>query len=120
MTNARTAVETVLSPRFARPVLAKNGRAATFANRTQAHAAAARVTAQGATAWVTARHPFLVVVECGDGGGVDADTHGLAVSLRCGAIKLPAQAHERGRQGAAADREESGENRPAVMPMVRP
>lgn len=66
MTNAHTAVETILSPRFARPVLAKNGRAATFANRTQAHAAAARLAPLGVNAWVTARHPFLVVVEMTD------------------------------------------------------
>jgi hypothetical protein len=115
MTTTHTAVETVLSPRFPRPVLAKNGRAATFANRTQAHAAAARVTAQGAACWVTARHPFLVVVELHDGGSPDV-TGTAQRSFSVGAATLASQAHEAPGDVWSADRTKSGQNGPAVNP----
>ena len=62
-----TLLETTISRRVRQPVLAKRYGDAlypkTFANRTQALAAVAQLARLGQPAFVTARWPFLVVLE---------------------------------------------------------
>lgn len=53
------------------------------------------------------------------GGGVDGDTHGLAVASRCGAADLPAQVHEPSGNGARASQAKTVKIRPATNLFLR-